>query len=296
MRLAWCGVLVLTAVISAASLAAQKPETAPAPPSRFEVVSIRPSGPHANANGSFHMLGALGPGEWRATGMYLPELIGNAYGLKLGTLNRIEGLPTWTQKAEYDITATIPPHARQAQIPLMVRAMLADRFHLKVHWETRPMPAGTLMLASSGLKIKPVAACDNPNLPVVLIPSRPAPAVAARKPDCGTWANAPGEDGSIVVTFHGVTMPELANYAASQTVPVLDRTGLRGAYDFTLTYPRVKLRGVSREQSSAIEAQNLRHREDAFLHQLGLKLNLSHLTKQPVPVLVVDHVNEPTPN
>lgn len=295
-RLHSTGVLVSVLAFSAICLGAQTLETAPPPQSRFEVVSIRPSGLHANANGSFHILGAVGPGEWRATGSFLPYLINYAYGLKMGTLDRVEGLPRWTQTAEYDITAIIPPHARQAQIPLMVRAMLANRFKLVAHWGTRPMQAATLTVAPGGPKLKPDPACDSPDLPVTVIALRPSAAATARNPSCGAWTRSPGIDGSVAVKFHGVTMAEMADYAASQTMPVIDHTGLKGAYDFTLTYQTVGFGGVNRDQWPEIDAENLRNRDDAFLKQLGLKLNLARPTKQPVPVLVVDHVETPTPN
>lgn len=154
------GIVAGFALAMAASLAAQSNP-------RFETVAIRPANPAEMGNGSFHGMGAVDPSRWRVQALTVQPLVATAYNIPWTAYDRVVGLPGWAVKTTYDIDAVLPPHARRAQIPLMVRAMLVERFKLVAHIEDRPMRAATLRLAKGGAKLTPDPACQRPDLPVM---------------------------------------------------------------------------------------------------------------------------------
>jgi uncharacterized protein (TIGR03435 family) len=155
----------------------------------------------------------------------------------------------------------------------MLQGLLADRFKLVVRHDTKPMPAYALSVGTGKHKMKEAAADEPGCRPVTQNP-------------------APGTVPYQVLSCHGITMDALANvlrdwnggtYLAD---PVVDRTGLSGTFDFDLKWtPRARLPQAGSDGITIF---------DAVDKQLGLKLEPQKL---PLPVLVVDSVNEtPTPN
>lgn len=285
------------------------PQAGPAPPlPRFEVVSIRPVGPADMGNGTRHGGGVIDPSHWREQAVGALWLTNIAYDFRLNDSERVIGLPSWTDKELYTIEAVIPPHTVQSQIALMVRAMLADRFQMKVQMETRLMLAVSMGVAPGGAKLSLDSACNRPDLPLQAVPGLAAMlSKTPTTPAPGTTALACGDfkssihDGTVTYQARGVTMATLANalFTTVHGLPVVDQTGLKGSYDFAVSFPTMsgsQARTLTRDQLDAIEEDYLRRREQAFLNQLGLKLTLSRPTKLPVPVVVVDHIERPTPN
>lgn len=287
--------LVLAAALSAAAMA----QRAATPPVRFETVSIRLV-PNNDSDGSLYSVGAVDPGLWQAHQAVLFLVIKSAYGMHFSDSTDDElilGTPAWVDNKEFDINARIPPGARRTQIPMMLQAMLADRFQFRAHWETRPLPAVAMTAAPGELLLRRDRACEGADLPLQLLRSpadRAAFAEEQAHPGCGATGSSV-HDGTATINFHGYTMPQLAAYIGRNTI-VVDRTGLTGAYDFTLSYPILPVRGVPRDQWNGISKQNLQYRMAAIRKQLGLVIDLTRTTKLPVPVLVVDHVAMPSSN
>jgi uncharacterized protein (TIGR03435 family) len=116
----------------------------------FEVASIRPS-----VNTTRQAVAAAGRtdgAQFRIAGLTVKDYISLAYGVKL---NQISG-PDWIRTDRFDIAATLPEGARQDQVPGMMRALLEDRFELKVHRAKKEFPVYGLRVAPGGLKMTEV--------------------------------------------------------------------------------------------------------------------------------------------
>lgn len=170
----------------------------------------------------------------------------------------------------YDISAKIPPSTTQAQYKLMLQALLAERFHLALHHESRGRTAYSLLVAKGGNKMQ-----------VSAPPTAPPDGTAA--PFALTTR---GHGYQIRVTANGATTQQLAGFLSTKLGvdgPVANETGLTGTYDFKLdfTYEPAALAGVDNAVSlvAALESQ------------LGLRLETK---KTRVDTLVVDHT-EKTP-
>jgi uncharacterized protein (TIGR03435 family) len=271
----------------------------PAPPAEFEVAIIKPSGPGETPNG------AINGGQINLQFTTLKQLITIAWDLNPLNNDMIVNAPKWLDSDHFDITAKIttdapPPGAGSPNaLPAdledlrhMLRALLEERFQLKTHMENRPVNAYTLIAV-------------NPKL---------AKADPTNRTGC---KNGPGPDGkdpritnpilSRLVTCQNITMAQFAEQLRViaggyffQFPPTEDATGLDGKYDFTLSFspagggrggdatPSGGGAGLPADPSGALSIF------DAIKQQLGLKLEMR---KRPIPVLVIDHVEEkPTDN
>lgn len=248
----------------------------------FEVVSIR-----QNPSGTGAPTTRIAGGRFVATNVPLQQLISDAYRMP------IVGGPDWIRSARgprragdvrFDVTATIPAGLSAVQVPAMLQAMLAQRFGLAVHRETREEPAYIL-----------VHARDDKRLGAQLTPSTqqctteidggPLRAPVGRvtedgKPLCSIMM------GPARIRGGGLTLRFLANalggYAGR---PVIDRTGLEGPFDFDLQYAPAG-RGLPPDD-------NRPSIFTAIQEQLGLELRPA---VEPIEMLVVDRVSMPTEN
>jgi uncharacterized protein (TIGR03435 family) len=202
------------------SLWAQPKTVAP----RFDVVSIRlvpPDAPVLMRDPGFSSV--LPGGRFNDPRISLPVMIGVAYAVKNGS--QIVGLPNWAENTSYSIAAkagedfsAATPEDNLEQVRLMMRALLADRFHLQIHSETQNQKGLLLEVAKGGLKIKEVSAPTPPSKEGLV-------GAAARKYG----------GGRIVGTK--ATMAGLARCLTNcLRQPVIDHTGLKGYYDFDLTW------------------------------------------------------------
>lgn len=278
--------LVAAAMIAAAG-------QAPAAGPRFAVVSIRTVRLNTS-NGSIHGGELVDPTTWEARNANLYLLIAAAYGLRVSDINRLTGIPKSLDYTAFDIQARLPAQSRATDLPLMLQAMLATRFHLALHTEKRLMKAAAITVAAGGPKLTRDRACEAPDRapePVL----RPAPG-QAYAPSCGHWSLNGTSMNAWRQEFRGVSMPAFAEMESEPWLPVVDNTGLRGDYDFTLSYPTIPERGAPRDQWPVIEGRNLHARLQAFVNELGLRISLDHPDRERVTVYVVDHVGLPTPN
>jgi uncharacterized protein (TIGR03435 family) len=237
---------------------------------QFEVASIRLHTGPLIVSGGINISGS----RVSIPASTVSELIASAYDLKDYEL---EGVAEWMRSDRYDIAAEAPagrvPTVEQAK--RMLQALLAERFHLKVHQETRDKPVYALIIAKSvgknGLRMK-----ENPAGSGVV------------------KFNRQGRDVTLV--FMGTPIDSLINQFPRMPGidrPVLDETGLTGKYDFQFSLTDVQL-GMRVEQNGipAADADSATV-FTALQDQLGLKLEPR---KAPIQVFVVDHVDRPSEN
>jgi uncharacterized protein (TIGR03435 family) len=200
------------------------------------------------------------------------DLIATAYGVD--AVN-VHGGPTWLERDRYDLRAKVPPKTTPDDIKLMLRALLADRFHLVVKTGTAPLPTYILSAGSGKPKMTESEGTGEGSC----MPQPPPPNPPA------------GAPSYITVICKNLTMPALAdtlhNFAGGYLdQPVIDETNLAGAWDFTLKWTgRGQLEKQGADGISIFSAVD---------KQLGLKLELK---TAPRPVFEVASVDEtPTPN
>ena len=179
--------------------------------------------------------------------------------------NDVAGVPDWMQAFDhaYDITAKSERRVSPDECRQMVQSLLAHRFHLQVHHETRERPVYFLTVAPNGPKLQRVER-DSPNEPGVRFNGR-HPAILAEPTPPPGW-----------------TMSRLAYFLADALDDhrqVIDKTNLPGLYSFNLDYSKD---GADRPLLPV-----------ALQQQLGLKLEPR---KAPTDILVIDHVERPTEN
>jgi len=281
----------------------------------FEVASVKPA-PHANATRAVMMGGPRSgsPGQFTCLSITLTPLLLRAYGLRS---YQLAGPPSLDRET-WDIAAKIPAGADERDFDLMLRDLLAERFGVTAHRETRSLPTYRLLVAKGGVKMKAAEAAPFAS-PADLAPGPPVaerPPTGAQKRNGGFSDLPPGEPAIIVRSRSGVTRVS----ARMQTVPsllrgmeyqigrpVVDETGLAAAYDFDLVYaednppPAQPAGWRSSSESSFGKIAEPADASDAipalfsaFEGQLGLRLVPA---RGPVEVLVVDHVNQtPTAN
>lgn len=259
-----------------------------APTPEYTVASIKP-----DTSGTRMVRILSTPDGFSATNASLQMLICLALDLNN---NQLSGIPGWAKSARYDIEAKVDPSEVSALKDLsfaqkrkMVEKLLEDRFGLKLRPETKKMPVYALVVGKSGSRLKETN------------PGETYPD-GLKGPDGkgGAGMMRMGPDG---LTGQGVPISNLVR-ALSNMVgrTVIDRTGLTGKYDFTLSVhdfgmmapPPQKMDGGPPGQGA--ETTN----EDsgpsiftAIQDQLGLKLESE---KAPLAVYVVEQVEQPSPN
>jgi len=241
------------------------------------------------------------------TALNLKDYIGAAYKLKL---YQIQG-PDWMGGERFDINAKLPAGATEAQVPDMLKALLADRFQMKAHRETKDFPVYGLVVAKGGLKMKESA--QDPGREVGDPGEKPkAPA---------TNMSGSGGRGGVHIEYGNgsfFTMADnkfiarklpMASFAdllgRFVDKPVVDMTGITGSYDFDLDFtPEDYMAMLIRSAIAAgvtMPPEALRMLSGSSgdslmnaLDRLGLKLENR---KAPVEVLVVDRMEKaPTEN
>lgn len=224
----------------------------------FEVASVKLNTSTYNGIGN-----KFGPGSMRWTNTPLKVLIEQIYGLKG---YQILGAPAWTGSDRWDIDAKAAGPATSKEMFPMMGTLLADRFQLRFHRETRQLPVYRLLVAKGGPRLTP-----------------------AREQDANhRWGTSSGE-GSL--TMYGASMQELASWLSAQiNQPIVESTGLTGRYDLKLEWAQDL--SAAPAADAPPEAAKLSI-FGAVEYQLGLKLES---TRAPVEVLVIDHVERASGN
>ena len=302
MKLSFAGKLLLAAAgIAVVALSrAQSPAAASAPPPAFEVVSIKP-----NHEGSGNIMVRMAPGgRFEAHNITVKFLLEDAYGVKD---SQISGAPTWLDTEHYNIDAKaedsaadnqrkLDRDAQQAQVRAMLQGMLADRFKLALHHETKELSEYALVVAKNGPKFHETTAPANDPAAQDRPPGPPAPGSPMPR---GTMRMMGRGD----LTVSGMGLAQFADMLSRQIGHVVvDKTGLKGEYDFTLKWTPDEGQGQMfggpgggppRDGAPPPPDPNGPTIFTALQEQLGLKLESQ---KGPVDTIVIDHVERPSEN
>jgi uncharacterized protein (TIGR03435 family) len=229
-------------------------------------------------------------------------LIAFAYKLNVAQDRDLESeLPTWAKSGpnseRFDVEARAPAGTTKDQMRLMMQSLLAERFGLKAHFENRQERAYALVLVKpgkTGSKLQPHSddtPCPDSDKPAISggsVLTTPAgyPVI------CGTSITFVTGNGDATIGGRNVGMQTIAERL--ETAPnlevdrqVIDQTGLTGNFDFIIKY------GARTLSTTNADVNNAPDLTQALKDQLGLKLETSTTS---IPVLVIDHIEEPTPN
>ena len=299
---------VVIAGVTVAARAQDQATTAPAPTSaaepRFEVASIKKSAPNAVPASRFGMQPG---GRFTVTGMPLGSLITIAYGIQR---YQLIGGPSWMNSDRFDINAIaedVPPQPVQPGVPsrmqLLMRSLLKERFALIVHNETRELPLSYLVMARAdrklGEQLRPSSVdcralfaarakeAGAKGTPPAFTPPKPG-----EVPQCGIFG------GIGRIAGGGMPMSNLATVLSGWlNRPVYDRTNLTGNFDFQIEFTPDQMPqlapGVTLPPGLTLPSPDGPSLNTALAEQLGLKLEA---TRGPVEMLVIDSVEQPTPD
>jgi uncharacterized protein (TIGR03435 family) len=323
----------LAALLAMTAAFAQTPAT---PQLAFEVASIKPAGqldPVAIAQGKVNVGMKVDGAICRIGSFSLRDLIRTAYEVKDYQISGVDSLGAPLSAQRFDIQATMPEGATEKQVPQMLQALLADRFKLVMHRETKDQSVYALVVAKGGSKLKPSE------------PDPPAPETPAETPETpkkgetvigqgkgqmrisGNIADGKGitvkgagvgsmhmtmADGKMHLEAAKMTMAALADSATSFVgKPVVDMTELKGEYQVTLDLSMEDLLKVARSigvmapgaaggAASSGGPDSAQASDPAgssifeSIQKLGLRLDAR---KAPLDYIVIDHFEKsPTEN
>jgi uncharacterized protein (TIGR03435 family) len=281
----------------------------------FEVASVKPAGaldPRKIMSGEQRIGKKVDKARVEYHSVALGELVAEAYKVKSF---QVVG-PDWMQgmgAPRFDIQAKMPDGATEDQIPQMLQALLAERFGLKVHKESKERNVYELVVAKTGLKMKP-------SDPLPATPEEPSEGVKVSGnmqdgkgvtvkggPDGGTTHVTPSPDGKgMHIELSRLPIDKLVELLSRMVDrPVVDMTGLKGDYQVALDLPVAAMMAMAGAMSGAppggrgdgnamAEASDPSTSIFDSVQKMGLKLD-PH--KGPLETIVVDHLEKtPTEN
>ena len=217
---------------------------------RFEVASVKPvSADQLNGNSGGH----TSRGRLRMTNVTLKRCIMGAYGIGP---NQISGGPEWLDSDHYEIVAKAEQPVGDDILMAMLQTLLAERFKLVIHHETKAAPALALEVAKNGPKLEK-----------------------------GEGGESTTHSGRGRIDAKEITMDRFAEVLSRQMdLPVVNRTGLDGAFNLKLEWT------LETSKSAAMEGPSI---FTSIQQQLGLRLRSQ---KTPIEILVIDHAEKPSEN
>jgi bla regulator protein BlaR1 len=262
-------------------------QDAPADIPKFDVVSIKP-----NKSGEMRIMMRFLPDGITMEGVPAQLMLTQAFNVEE---DRIIGAPGWVKTDRYDIQAKVAPEdalkldkLKREERMSMLQPLLAERFNLKFHHETREMPVYVLVVAKGGPKLKEAAA-----------------------PTASATSGGPPRRGMMMgigtLEANGAQIDMLAHALSGQVGrTVIDKTGLTGNYDFNLHFTPEQMPprmgpgpgpgpDGGRPGADAPPPPDVTGPDifTAVQEQLGLKLESE---KGPVDVIVIDHIDKPSEN
>ena len=223
-------------------------------PSTFEVASIRPS---QEGREAFEVL----PGSITMRNMRLTGAIRWAYNV----LDVQVYGPDWLNTTRFDIVAKAGAPAKEPEMKRMMQTLLADRFKLELHRQTKEVNAMVLTVAKGGHKMKEVEREGSPSF----------------------------STGKLNLTGKGATIAQLISFLSRELrLPIVDQTGLTGRYDYFMDINAYVTDEMRNQSGPPLEAPSII--ANALQAQLGLKVEAK---KVPLEVLIVDKMEKtPTDN
>jgi uncharacterized protein (TIGR03435 family) len=229
---------------------------------QFEVTSVRSYAPGQSGMSTV----TTGPNRLKAEYVTIQQLIGYAH--DVSPLVVAGNAPA----TRFDVEGKAEGVHSRAELRLMLQDLLADRFGLRLHHETRILTVDALVVGKS------------PKLE----------ASEVTEPDPRGFHLHSGElPGHVAVEGQAITMPGLANYLSTHHRDrlIVDATGLKGVYDFSIDYEvdteKVRDRSVPVSEATASLMEDL-------AKALGLKIESGR--RLPVEMLVIDHISPPDPD
>lgn len=240
----------VAAAVSVFALAALAAEA----PSAFDVASIRPS------QGGREAVEVL-PGSVTMRNMRLTGAIRWAYNV----LDVQVSGPDWLNTTRFDILAKAGEPAKEPEMQMMMQTLLADRFKLELHRQTKEVNAMILTVAKGGRKLKQVEQEGSPSF----------------------------STGKLNLTGKGATVAQLISFLSHEIrLPIIDQTGLTGRYDYFMDINAYITDEMRNQGGPPVEAPSII--ASALQGQLGLKVEAK---KMPLEVVVVDKMEKtPTDN
>ena len=288
------GVLALTATVTAAVSAQQRPPhiippplTGPAP--EFEVASVKINKSGDNQT-RFNFVG----GRIDVINMQLRGIIQSAYRVPA---NQLVNVPGWVNGTRVDIVAKADPKYSVQELQSMLQPLLVQRFKFKFHREMRDMDVYVMSVASRDGRLGPKLEKSATNCEELGAQPRSslAPPKPGELPACGT---VPGGPGRIILRGFGMGPFVQILGLATRGRQVIDETGLQGGYNIDLTYTPEALsaaalaaRGGAAGPLAGQVDPNGPDLVTAMQEQLGLKLDGR---KMALEVMVVDNIEQPT--
>ncbi len=258
----------------------------------FDVASVKP---HPGDPGDARGISFSPSGRFAWSWVTLKQLMPSAYAEL--QFKQIAGGPAWVDTDRFDIVATSPdalkelnPDGTPRGLFRRLRALLEDRFQLRVHVENREIPVYALEPASTPISLGPALKKSGIDCEATIremAGGRAAPVPYGQVPPCSI-ALRPDS-----VTGNAATMAQLIDVITGAAGrPIVDRTGLAGGFDIALKWaaelpPGTLINGAPPPPSDGPSLFT------ALREQLGLKLEA---TRASVPVLVIDSVSQPSPN
>lgn len=230
---------------------------------KFEVASIKRNQNPPSGARAISLSAGLSHGRLTFEAVTLRDLIQQAYDLQR---DQITGCPNWCDSERFDLIAKAEdPNVAKEQVMPMLQALLADRFQLTLHRETKERPGFALVLSKGGSKLKAAGAGESMGF--------------------STAGN--------VRTFRAMPIAGLVSYVAGTAKqPVIDKTGLTGSFDFTIDLtPAGNLSPAPEARPDQIDVFS-RLRE-ALEDQLGLKLEPQRIA---VDNVLIERAERPSEN
>ncbi len=268
----------------------------------FELASVKPSNPDLAGP-----RGVSFGGRFTASNLTLRELVLRAYDL---FDSELAGGPDWQTSRRFDIQAKAedPVAGLDAMLP-MLKALLADRFQLKVHTEKREMPIYALVLARDDGRLggnitRSNADCSKADGALAETRAKTGPGAVAellkagQGLPCAIMPVSPARvAGAATMRANGMSMAGLARFVTPPAGRIVqDRTGLSGLYDWEITYnPRPLPPSPPPDGNTPLSTppSGSPSLMSALQEQLGLKLES---TRGPVEILVIDSAALPEPD
>jgi uncharacterized protein (TIGR03435 family) len=242
------GLLVLLVILACAAFGQTTPT--------FDVASVKP----ANANARLLDFRVQPGGRLEVVNQTLRLIIMQAFSVKAYQLS---GGPSWIDTDRFDIIAKAEGNPTREQVMAMLQTLLADRFQLKVHRESKNSKVYALVVAKNGPKLKPPAG-DRSRIGLLRVTPPDQPGV------------------NYALDGHKASMALLADHLTGDVRrPVLDRTGITGEFDFRVDYSIDDNPETGPSIFSALQ------------EQLGLKLET---TDGSIDTLIIDHAEKPSAN